>query len=59
MHKAALPIATLPPRSRSKPILRAHMHVLARRLFVARCPLGPRGAAAADLLVKRRSPTSP
>jgi hypothetical protein len=58
LQKAALPVAAPPPRLRSKPLSRAQMHVLARRLFVARCRLAPRAAAAADVLVKRRSPAS-
>jgi hypothetical protein len=56
MHNPTSP-RTLPRRSKSKAILRAHMNVLARRLFMARCPPSPRGTAAADVLVKRRSPT--
>jgi len=56
LHKASAHTATTPVRSGSKPILRAHMSVLARRRFVPRCPRAQRDALAADLLQKRRSP---
>ena len=57
-HKASAHSPTTPVRPSSKPILRAHMSVLARRRFVSRCPSEQRDALAADLLQKRRSPLS-
>lgn len=56
IHKASAHTPSAPVRPLSKPILRAHMSVLARRRFVPRCPLEQRDALAADLLQKRRSP---
>jgi len=54
-HKASAHSPSVPVRPLGKPILRAHMSVLARRRFVSRCPLEQRDALAADLLQKRRS----
>ncbi len=58
MHKASAHSPTTPVRPASKPILRAHMSVMARRRFISRCPVEQRDALAADLLQKRRSPLS-
>jgi hypothetical protein len=57
-HRASAQVPMAPARPLSKPILRAHMTVLARRRFVSRSPLEQRDALAAHLLQKRRSPES-